>query len=109
MPSLEVGFSESSVSARRLEYFNAITLVDQQIGRLLDTLESSGVADNTAVLFLGDHGWQLAEHSSEIPICPAWRMIFVTQPCMTKHSARAPHHTWCAVPLTTSCSITARF
>lgn len=63
VPSLEVGFSESSVSARRLEYFNAITLVDQQIGRLLDTLESSGVADNTAVLFLGDHGWQLAEHS----------------------------------------------
>ena len=56
VPSLEVGFTQSHVSAKRLEYFNAITLVDQQIGRLLDALESSGVADSTAILFLGDHG-----------------------------------------------------
>lgn len=53
VPSLEVGFPESEVSSHRLEYFNAITFVDQQIGRLLDTLESSGVANDTAILFLG--------------------------------------------------------
>ena len=49
-------FAPSQVSSKRLEYFNAITFVDQQIGRLLDALESNGVREKTAVLFLGDHG-----------------------------------------------------
>jgi arylsulfatase A-like enzyme len=53
----------ADVSAKRLEYFNAITYVDQQIGRLLDALQSTGVAPSTAVLFLGDHGWQTGEHN----------------------------------------------
>ncbi len=57
VPSLEVGFTAADVSAKRLKYFNAITFVDQQIGRLLDTLDSEGLTNDTAILFLGDHGW----------------------------------------------------
>ena len=63
VPSLEVGFAPQKASALRLEYFATITYVDQQIGRLLDALEDSGAAKDTAVLFLGDHGWQLGEHN----------------------------------------------
>ena len=52
--SLEVPFPKEKVSALRLEYFATISYVDEQIGRLLDALEEVGVAENTAVLFLGD-------------------------------------------------------
>ena len=52
--SLEVPFPKEKVSALRLEYFATISYVDEQIGRLLDALEDVGVAENTAVLFLGD-------------------------------------------------------
>lgn len=48
--SLEVPFSTDRVSSLRLEYFATITYVDQQIGRLLDALETAAVADNTVVL-----------------------------------------------------------
>ena len=62
-PSLQVPLAAERVSSLRLEYFAAITYVDQQVGRILDALERAHVADSTAVLFLGDHGWQLGEHN----------------------------------------------
>ena len=34
--------------------YSAISYVDQQVGRLLDALDDAGVADLTAVLFMGD-------------------------------------------------------
>ena len=37
-------------------YAAMIDAMDQNIGRLLDTLEESGVADNTLVMFLSDNG-----------------------------------------------------
>ena len=37
-------------------YAGMIDRLDQQIGRLLDQLEASGVADNTLVMFLSDNG-----------------------------------------------------
>ena len=41
-------FPPAATSARRLEYFCAITYVDQQIGRLLDTLDIRHVAPTDA-------------------------------------------------------------
>lgn len=35
---------------------------DDNIGRLLDYLDKSGLADNTIVVFTGDHGFFLGEH-----------------------------------------------
>ena len=78
--SLEVGFAPARVSALRLECeidqrdalsicrtfrradlesvavadYSAISYIDQQVGRLLDALDDAGVADRTAVLFMGD-------------------------------------------------------
>eukprot|EP01079_Euglenida_sp_SAG-EU17-18_P002441 gene2441-514_t len=46
----------------RHAYYSAITWTDSQIGRLLDTLQELELADNTAVVVFGDHGWQLGEH-----------------------------------------------
>ena len=52
-------FPDATVSALRLKYFACISFVDREVGRLLDALEASGVSNSTAVVFLGDHGWQL--------------------------------------------------
>jgi len=43
-------------------YYGAISQVDREIGRILDTLEKTGQAENTIVVFSSDHGDQLLEH-----------------------------------------------
>ncbi|MFZ5829322.1 MAG: sulfatase, partial [Planctomycetota bacterium] len=43
-------------------YYACVSMVDAGIGRILDTLEKEGLADNTIVVFLGDHGFHLGEH-----------------------------------------------
>ena len=43
-------------------YYGAISHIDREVGLILDTLETTGVADNTIVVFSSDHGDQLLEH-----------------------------------------------
>lgn len=43
-------------------YYAAISLMDAQVGRLLKALEFFGLADNTIVVFLSDHGYHLGHH-----------------------------------------------
>jgi len=56
--------------------------IDDNVGRLLDYLESSGLAKNTLVMytsdqgfFLGEHGWFdkrfIYEESFQMPVCLA--------------------------------------
>lgn len=42
-------------------YLACVYFVDAQIGRLLDVIEASPHADNTAYIIWGDHGWHLGE------------------------------------------------
>jgi choline-sulfatase len=42
-------------------YLASVSLMDAQIGRLLDALDRSDVADNTIVVVFSDHGWHLGE------------------------------------------------
>jgi arylsulfatase A-like enzyme len=42
-------------------YLASIRFCDQQIGRLVDAFEKSRYADDTIVVFWGDHGWHLGE------------------------------------------------
>ncbi|MEO0963992.1 MAG: sulfatase [Planctomycetota bacterium] len=44
-------------------YYACVSYVDAQVGRLLDALEENGLADNTIVVFWGDHGFHLGDHA----------------------------------------------
>lgn len=46
----------------RAHYFAFCTQLDAEIGRLLDGLDGLGVAENTIVIFISDHGDLIGEH-----------------------------------------------
>jgi arylsulfatase len=58
---------EYTIDPQRLEwmyrsYYAAVAMVDYEIGRILEVLESSGRSKDTIVIFATDHGAQLLEH-----------------------------------------------
>ena len=54
--------TEKVVQTHIREYYAIISHMDQQIGRVLDALESSGKADNTYIIFSADHGLAVGNH-----------------------------------------------
>ncbi len=44
------------------DYYAIIAHVDEQLGRILDTLEETGQAENTIVVFAGDNGLAVGQH-----------------------------------------------
>jgi len=60
---INVTLPESKVLELRRAYYSSISHVDSEIGKVLEALEEVGLADSTIVMFWGDHGWQLGEHS----------------------------------------------
>ncbi len=44
-------------------YLANISYMDAQVGKVLDALQQSGVADQTVVVFVSDHGYHVGEHS----------------------------------------------
>ena len=40
----------------RVDYAGNVTLIDDQIGQILDTIEARGELDNTVIAFVSDHG-----------------------------------------------------
>ncbi len=44
------------------DYLRCVASVDEQLGRVLDYLDESGLADNTVVIYCSDQGFYLGEH-----------------------------------------------
>lgn len=43
-------------------YYASISLMDEQLGRVVDALEKRNLAGNTVIVFLSDHGYHLGAH-----------------------------------------------
>ena len=79
--------SEAEVRRARRAYYASVSYLDARIGELLTALEESGFAEDTAILFTGDHGDMLGErglwfkmswfeHSARVPLLLHWPAAF---------------------------------
>jgi len=78
MFGLDGPYTEDEVLRARAAYFGMIEQLDERIGRLMDTLEEQGLADNTVIIHTSDHGEMAGEHG-------LWRKM-----CFYEQSARVP-------------------
>ncbi len=67
-----------AVRVNRREYYAIISHMDQQIGRILDHLESTGQAENTYIFFTADHGLSVGHHG------------LIGKQSLFEHSTRVP-------------------
>ena len=68
---------------QRAHYYANVSMIDKQVGDILDALEQRGVIDNTIIIFtsdhgdcLGDHGhsqkWNMYESTVHVPALISW-------------------------------------
>ncbi|MCP4256453.1 MAG: arylsulfatase [Planctomycetes bacterium] len=83
-PSLwhgDLGIGQAKKSRRA--YYASISFIDEQIGRILETLKKRKIYDNTLIIFFSDHGDMLGDHnlwrktyayeaSAKIPMLLRW-------------------------------------
>ena len=54
--------SEDDARLGRAYYHNMVKIIDQQMGRILECLDTCGLTENTLVIFTTDHGELLGDH-----------------------------------------------
>ncbi|MEC7764113.1 MAG: choline-sulfatase [Pseudomonadota bacterium] len=57
----EFDIGDERVRTARHAYYAMISFIDRKIGELLDTLEQTGLDQNTVVVFVSDHGEMMGE------------------------------------------------
>jgi arylsulfatase A-like enzyme len=57
-------------------YYAFCSLIDDQVGRILETLERTGQAENTLVVFVSDHGDYMGEHRLMLKGVPAFDSVY---------------------------------
>ena len=55
-------YSATELAEARRAYFAMVSLVDDEVGRILAALEETGLDQNTIVVFTSDHGEMLGDH-----------------------------------------------
>jgi iduronate 2-sulfatase len=63
IPKGKEPFSPELKKKIRRGYYACVSFVDAQIGRILDGLKAAGLDQNTNVILMADHGWQLGENN----------------------------------------------
>ena len=74
---------DDAVLRARTAYYALVEEMDAMIGRILDRLETQGLADNTLIVYVSDHGDQIGERglwwkqtfydeSAKIPLILSW-------------------------------------
>ena len=57
-----IPFSEEQVKLMRRVYYGMVTLIDAEVGKILDFLDERGLANNTLLVFTSDHGDYQGDH-----------------------------------------------
>jgi len=74
---------DDAVIRARTAYYGLVTSFDRMVGAILDRLDALGLADNTLVIYVSDHGDQIGERglwwkqtfydeSVKVPLIMAW-------------------------------------
>lgn len=53
----------ASVLRQRTQSYGEVTFIDDALGGIVETLDQTGLRDNTLIVFLSDHGDMLGDHS----------------------------------------------
>jgi len=62
-PDQQSPLTTEQIAEIRHGYLANISYLDAQLGKVLDALDRSGVADRTLIVLVSDHGYQLGEHT----------------------------------------------
>jgi arylsulfatase A-like enzyme len=60
---LKYGMSELQQKQSLAAYYASVSFMDQQVGRLLDSLDRLNLRKDTVVIFTSDHGYNLGHHT----------------------------------------------
>ncbi|WP_321281760.1 sulfatase [Marinifilum fragile] len=63
IPSKEGNLTDEKAKEVIRGYYACVSYVDAMVGKVLDKLKELNLDENTVVCLIGDHGWQLGEHS----------------------------------------------
>jgi arylsulfatase A-like enzyme len=55
-------YTAEQIQEIRANYYAMVSLVDDEVGRILAALDEAGLADDTLVVFTSDHGEMLGDH-----------------------------------------------
>ncbi len=66
------GLSDDEWRIVRQHYYALITHLDDQLGRILDALDETGVRERTLIVFTSDHGENLGDHGRGGKGMPGW-------------------------------------
>ncbi len=55
-------YSKDDIMRMRKIYYGMISLIDREVGRILDYLDTNGLRENTLIIFTSDHGDYMGDH-----------------------------------------------
>lgn len=84
IPNVFRALSDNDKRGIAAAYYTSVEFLDRNIGCVLDSLNSAGLAENTVVVYTADHGYHLGQHGRFEKHCGYDRALRV--PLIVRHS-----------------------